>query len=112
MQLVTTQCWIDGSPRKTGSSQQMQLNCEQEVLMDDTLQQSTMTIGAPFSVLDATVPSFVISLLFSGLRTFAVHNSKYVLYVVSEVWEFALLVIYIYIRSYLCLMIKTPGMLW
>jgi hypothetical protein len=54
-----------------------------------TLQQSTMIIRAQFSVLDAMVPSSVISLVFSGLRTFAVLSSTYVQYVVSEVWEFA-----------------------
>ena len=77
---------------------QMRLNCGEEVLMDDTLQQSTMTIRAPFSVRRCHRSWFPLSSADSGPSQYTTLRT----YVVSEVWEFApvrsLLVIYIYIR--------------
>jgi hypothetical protein len=45
-----------------------------------TLQQSTMNIQVSFLVLDGTVPSFVISLIFTGLWTFALHYTTTYVY--------------------------------
>jgi hypothetical protein len=65
---------------------------------DMTLQQSTMTIRAPFSVRRCHRSWFPLSSADSGPSQYATPRT----YVVSEVWEFApvrsLLVIYIYIR--------------
>ena len=77
--------------------------------MYDTLQQSTMTIGVPFSVLDgAIVCDFPCSIdygpsQYKMLRTYVIS----VVSEVSPVWS--LLVIYIYIRYYILYYIMYAG---